>query len=483
MRPSAAIEVGQLWFNHGAIEFEKQVYQRYGVWGQYSLATEDDVYTINMGLGGLLWYSLPEEARSQGTLQQYFLPDLSEASLSVLFTGTSEEPSIDLIMGYFPYKYNPDARNLGEYVFRSRSYPGLVYTGSWMNLNSAGTRLMGLKLTHRHFDGIFKGDLIVDSELRFAPLYDFSFSYLPSLKLGPVEIGAGVNFFHALPVDSKKSDRREQPAPGGYNMYLNSVSHVTYSLEEGMKLHGDTAYYKFDAIKLMGRVSLDLKGLMGYPDIFGAEDLKIFGEVAVLGLENQGSTYIPITEDVNGVGWEQGVLGGYVPDTTGGIHWLSNPADPTGSTVIPNPASPPSVKVDTARLIYQNLYSNIRQRMPIMFGMNLPAFKLLDVLQVQFQYYQFPFVDNEFAAYRSTLPIPSFLPNTIEATTLQPYTADDWKWSVYGTKKIGNAISITGQVASDHFRVSSFEFRLEYESSMKKTSDHWYYMLRLDLGF
>ena len=30
---------------------------------------------------------------------------------------------MDLAVGYFPYKYNPEARNLGEYLFRSGTYP------------------------------------------------------------------------------------------------------------------------------------------------------------------------------------------------------------------------------------------------------------------------------------------------------------------------------------------------------------------------
>lgn len=414
--PHAALETGQLMrWKYDEAENERQWVQRFGVWANYRMATPDDRMKIDMGLGGLFWYSLPEELTNPGTLTPRFLPDISQLSFNWNGMGTPEKPVFDLTLGYFTYKYNPDAHNLGEYLFRSRSYPSFVYTGGWMTVDrNPGARLMGMKLTHNAFDGMMRSDIIINSELNYPPLYDFSFTYMGNLDLGGVlSLGLGSTLYHYLPVDKDKSEREvDVNSSGVQNAYVVGPN--------------DTAYYTFKAIKLVGRASFDPKPLIGNPEFMGAEDLRIFGEVAVLGLKNYGSVF----------------------DTT-------------------NP--------------YNNLYSNIRQRIPIMFGLNLPTFKMLDLISVQGEYYPFPYREHEFDLVRNTLPIPTLTPGVTEGTEKQPYTKDDWKWSVFLHKRIFNALSVSGQVARDHYRTLSFENRIEYFSVMTKQK-HWYYMLRVDMG-
>ncbi|MDQ3002398.1 MAG: hypothetical protein M3Y08_14200 [Fibrobacterota bacterium] len=414
--PHAALETGQLMhWKYDQTENEYQWVQRFGVWANYQLATADERMKMDMGLGGLLWFSLPEEPSNPATLTPRFLPDISQLSFSWTALGDAQEPSLKLTAGYFPYKYNRDARNLGEYLFRSRSYPSFVYTGGWMTVDrNPGARLMGLMLTNHAFSGKLRSDFILNSELNYPPLYDFSLTYIADLNLGDVlGLGIGANLYHYLPVDKDKSEREVGINPAGaYNAYIVGP--------------GDTAYYTFKAVKLMGKASFDPKPLIGNPAILGSEDLRLFAEVAILGVQNHGSPF----------------------DTT-------------------NP--------------YNNLYSKMRQRIPIMAGFNLPAFRLLDLVSVQVEYYPFPYREHEFDLVRNTLPIPTLTPGVTLGTEKQPYTRDDWKWSVFLHKQVFNALSISGQVARDHYRTLSFENRIEYFSALTEPK-HWYYMVRIDMG-
>ena len=81
----------------------------------------------------------------------------------------------------------------------------------------------------------------------------------------------------------------------------------------------------FKGIKVMGRASVDFKPMFGLENALGAPDLKLFGEVAVLGIENQGYYYDDVTT-----------------------------------------------------------------RIPIMLGVNLPTFRMLDFLSFQVEYYKNP---------------------------------------------------------------------------------------------
>jgi len=55
----------------------------------------------------------------------YFYPYLSRAEYSHYF-GDVKNPYITLSAGYFPFKYNSDVKNLGEYLFRTGTYPQYI---------------------------------------------------------------------------------------------------------------------------------------------------------------------------------------------------------------------------------------------------------------------------------------------------------------------------------------------------------------------
>jgi hypothetical protein len=311
-----------------------------------------------------------------------------------------------LEFGIFPFKYDPEVRNLGEYLFRSGAYPGFLIGEFDFPL----TRLTGIHAGSRLF-GTLSQDMIVNMETDFKPFHDVSMSYLAALTPHPVvTIGGGVNFTHLISVDETATTPR-----AAESMYIDNPDTLKNALGND-SIVGDTVRLTFRGIKLMGRIALDIKQLFPH-DFFGPEDLKLYGEAAVLGLQN-----------------------------------------------------------------YALYYDTLWQRIPVMAGINIPTFKLLDVLSLEAQYYGFPYPNSYMNAF-SIKPPPEPIPDGPAAGYSNDiYRKDNWKWSVYARKTIG-AFSITAQAARDHFRTKSYynQYR-EFEEALTK-DNQWYWMLKFAYGF
>src|SRR5260221_7807243 len=104
-------------------------------------------------------------------------------------------------VGTFNYKYKPDAKNLGEYLYRSGTYPGLIWTGEgWLLMNRAGNYSQGLLGTVSLLGGALKINPSLLMETTTYPVGDFS----PGLDVGWtskwVDLGAGSVFYRFLPL-------------------------------------------------------------------------------------------------------------------------------------------------------------------------------------------------------------------------------------------------------------------------------------------
>ena len=178
--------------------------------------------------------------------------------------GDPDRPLLQLEGGMFPYKYNPDSRNLGEYLFRSFPYPQFiinVFDRPYAQL--AGLRIGNQFGTFCHFHQ----DLLFTSEIQYYPLMDFSLSYVAGLSIARfVEIGGGIDLDRLFPVNKMETTPN-----------LAENKYFTPS--------GDSGYYSFSGTKIMGRLSFDPKAFI--PEgIFSKGDLKIYSEFAILGLKN-----------------------------------------------------------------------------------------------------------------------------------------------------------------------------------------------------
>ena len=315
---------------------------------------------------------------------------LNQAEGIITILDEKSETPLALHGGYMLYKYNPQATNLGEYLFRSMTYPQVLFT----QFDFSKARILGLRLNSKLWGDRIVSDLFITSSADYFPMYDYSIAYVGSIKpIDAIEFGFGVDFDRVLPVDNNKTT----PKTNGYVDSLNP----------------DTTWYSFSGTKIMARMCFDPQAF--FPNsILGKEDLKIFGEMAILGVKN-----------------------------------------------------------------YPGYYTQLWQRIPLMFGINFPAFKVLDVLAVQGEYYRSPYPNSYYRVMFNMSPTPYVKPDM----QWSYYQGDDWKWSIYASKKILGGLSLIAQLANDHTRVDvAREEDAEYEEVMR-INGQWCWMMKLKFEF
>lgn len=354
----------------------------------------------------------PNPDTKTSLIPQTYYPDLliHRADMEYGFLST-KELSLKLQFGYFPFKYNPQATNLGEYLFRSGAYPNFIVNEFYF----AETRLLGANLagtTNGSFVNLpytVRGNLILTSETTY-PTQDFSLAGLVNAELfnDAVEVGGGVQFQRLIPVNPGRTTPHNPD-----NATFDTVSK-------------DTTYYSFAGTKLMTRICFNIKKFVPM-NIFGNEDLKIYGECAVLGVKD-----------------------------------------------------------------YDTCYNNIWERMPVMFGFNIPAFKLLDVLSLEAEYYTNPYFNNNqnqlYSAADNYMPAIPW-PNGDQETDPNNYghgltnkVDHHWKWSVFAKKSLCSNIQIVAQAARDHSRFQDPMYRqpyYTYNGDVTIAKSDWYFQMRV----
>ncbi len=246
---------------------------RLGVWLKDE-AIVDKHLQFKTSLGLILWSPVPTGTFWQSR-EPYWSPSLGEAQAIYKF-GDAQQPFLEAATGYFPFKYNPDARNLGEYMYRTQAYPPIVMNTNWIIVNRDLAYLTGLHLSQTL--GPFHHDLLLTTETEYDPLWDFSLGYIASLNISNfATIGAGINFWRFWSVDEDRTSSKTNA-----NSYVNGA---------------DTGYYTYKAIKAVARFSFDIKKLIPM-DLLGKEDLKFYGEGAILGFADYGDYYDTISQRI-----------------------------------------------------------------------------------------------------------------------------------------------------------------------------------------
>jgi len=234
---------------------------------------------IKLSGGGLLAYSTPQIGSQPTTLErhQIFFMQNAFAKYSL---GDPSQASLQLQVGYFPFKYNPDARNLGEYLFRTNTYPLIVYS----DFDYPQADLLGVGLSTQLWNQLLTNDLLLHSEVRGVPIQLWSVSdIIGSDLLGIFNVSAGISFAHYLDVyqgngylttwaDRFYGDPRKLD-PQNKAYYIDTI------------VGTDTTLFSWKAIKAMLRFSFDPKRLIPL-DIFGKNDLKLYAEGDIIGLKN-----------------------------------------------------------------------------------------------------------------------------------------------------------------------------------------------------
>jgi hypothetical protein len=212
-------------------------------------------------------------------ISQKIAPFVLKEAQGIYSFGDIEKPYLQIAAGYFPYKYNPESSNLGEYLFRSGAYPGYVIT----DFDFAKARLMGFDVSCGAIENL-STDLLFTSEYREPPFFDYSLSGVAGYKLlgGMLDFGAGINFNRLIAIVPSLTTNKA-------NVVLDEQGTVVYE-------NGDTLYYTKKGIKAMGRLTFDPKSLLPFADMFGKNDCKLYGEMAILGFKNYGQYYSDISQ-------------------------------------------------------------------------------------------------------------------------------------------------------------------------------------------
>jgi hypothetical protein len=416
-------------------------------------ANVSDQFSGRAGLGVIENLPLTGGVSNGGRVPTNVTPYIAEASFNYSFWNSGESKLV-LTGGLFPYNYNPDVQNLGLYLLRGPVYPGVVVSGFETKAVLPISNMLGFRL--RHAIGGFQQDLILNSENELHPYFDISPAYLAQYQWGKAfRIGAGVNFYHLIPVDKKLtsppldsallSDRKEATedhVSGPYDRVMIYVDSV------GGK--ADTTVLSFQGTKVMANFSLDPKALFGGSEILGPEDLKFYGEMAVIGLNTSKA--------------------------------------------------------------YNALYGDLKHRMPIMMGFNLPMFKLLDHLSLEVEWYGAKFRDDysryspAASYFESPIPVSNKFANRNPQKYVDPVTGDtslvvtgttipfdqanvetnqlkdNWKWSLHGSRIIQDHFRVSFQVADDHLRPGGTQAQPTYESILTTLKD-WYWMTKVAYFF
>jgi hypothetical protein len=406
--------------------------------------------TTNLGIEMRMSNEFPRKGNDFGrTRRLYFYPYLTQANFSYSF-GNSSKPFLSITAGYFPIKYNADTRNLGEYLFRSGTYPQYLVT----DFDFPATRLAGIKFGGSLLDGL-QWDLIANSNVEWQAIGDLNLSGLVSYNFHDIfEVGGGFTFTSLLSADPNIT--------GGSK--LQSDEATKYK-----KTNGDTAILTFAGTKVMGMVSFDPKKFIP-GDFFMKQDLKIYSEAAVLGVKDYPLTLdsatrydsllqrIPVTVGIN---WPTHQFASYciLPGLLGYL------VEPERDAKIFKAATfgAGGLLFGVGAWFIQK-YTGIDTRLDVIscegewFGSRLPN----DMGGVVLYNIPTPLPGDKVAAYKAD---PGHL----------RYKEDDKKWSIYAKKTFVGHFTVTGQLASDHLRWFAQDWAVqEWEEAFRKYNQYYY---------
>lgn len=414
--------------------------QRTSVWVIQEIHVGDRL-EMRAGIGGMFWYDIDNPPPGEANIRPFvtstkFGPGIARADMLYRFGSDPANPAVILQAGYFPFKYNPDAANLGEYLLRSGTYPGYLVSGGW-NLMGNGYMMQGVRVSVPLFGGKVVNEFLLPVERDLPPTGDLSPTYVvTATPVRGVEVGGGVSCHHCIAVKPSVTSPKVRYGANASNYGTGSgyvIRNPNYDPNSPKTpltgnnpeyIYDSTSFYTFQGVKLMARASVDPKAFVPMP-FLGPEDLKVFGEVALLGVKD-----------------------------------------------------------------YPFYYEKKTERMPVMFGLNLPTFRWLDLLTFQMEYYNSPFPNSIENAYRFQMPTLPFVdalgnsnldPNEYDPTRRE-VTEDNWKWSLLARKTIARGFTLYAQAANDNLRLQNYNAVQSYAPTTNIQGRDWYYLIRLELG-
>lgn len=260
--------------------------------GSLSLETKiDERLKLVLSIEASMKFSWPLEKNLSQTKTAQPLVWLGETY--GLYTIGNKIINFEACAGYFAYKYNPDVKNLGEYLFRSATYPAYIIT----EFDYPKAKLLGLRLGLNLPKVGLSYDALLTSETVFYPAMDWSISSVLNYNIANldfVSIGTGISFAHLFSVYPDD------------NSSVGSYTSPRYENTKYVTKNGDTAYYTFAGTKQMVRMSIDpLAFVKKHSTVFGQSDLKIYAELLIIGLESYPDTTLSKKANPSYSNWKE----------------------------------------------------------------------------------------------------------------------------------------------------------------------------------
>ena len=251
-----------------------------GYFGVKAVANER--LTFRFGMQGRVWFNtFPQQTIKEYNAgsNRYVDFDVREAEgIYSLLKGSAL--SLGAAFGIMQYKYNPDATDMGEYLFRSGTYPAYLIN----QFDYTAATLSGFGFNLQYTSGAFglKFDQFILTETQIRPFHDVTLASIVNANfMKIVDIGAGVSFAHLISVDSRLT-APENP----FGQYIKSITprDTTFDTTYG--------YNTFKGTKIMARISLDPLFFLRESSaaLFIGQGGKLYSELAILGLESYPAT-------------------------------------------------------------------------------------------------------------------------------------------------------------------------------------------------
>jgi hypothetical protein len=294
--------------------------------------------------------------------------------------------------GFFDFKYNPDSKNLGEYLIRSEAYPTILESAqgkdlmAWSDARVAGVQYGSGGANLRHMALLY-------AEQVNEPVNDVSAAYFLSAGPESAELSVGADYARFLRLGDSIHLTND----------LQTVHNADYMAANGLT----TRAWKFI---LRGR--LDMAALLRMRSSF-----VLYGEAALLGL-----------------------------------------------------------KKDT---LY---YRNMRERMPMMAGVDIPTFGILDVLSFEGEYFPNRYYEKKYQLQENKFtPLPSFFHDEeYSGANLPQIRSHDWRWSANIERSLNQWLKLKLRVASDHTRLLNWSGDYEGGTPFARKSSDWYWLARIE---
>jgi hypothetical protein len=455
----------------------------------------DEHYQINIGVGGVFWKSFTPKGGSADEKAIRFGPGISNANVQWF-----PNDKLDLTFGFFNYKYNMAAHNLGEYLFRTEAYPTIINTGGWSWVNSASYSAVGVKASYTSMDGKLKQDIGLFGEYFNSPIYDITPAYIATLKATDWLTVGGAGALHRW-ISPTPGTRRALTEPHAYreNFYMPEVQESSryYTNIPGYSGNSASGY----GVSYSPGSSANLDSLRNY--IWTNEQSLLQAN----GINSAAA--IPLAENADA--HKDGRPGEYVTKLEEDINqqMSSEGGDSASYYGHPNNSGNSSKNVsfdlravklvaffevdfnkalgwneatmgkfnlygEVAQLGLKNypiFYTEMAQRRPMMLGFSVPTM-VLNNLSFEMEYLKNPTVESIASTYDdfNMAPDGNF--------RYQEFKKDDFKWTVHASRKLSSFLSLYVQVANDHMRLKNGFAQPQYVPVTNQPND-WYWLTRI----